>query len=194
MSIKKRLSMGESKQKVPTFEDDPAVVIPTHLQALGAECSHLSFGTYNGGSSSASSVILTSNHLSKSGVEEKSAAVDDSSVQFLDARQFSSVYHGDKQLGFDVLRGAARDKNSDFLSSPKQWFEHEHNNTASVSDPSLQKSHWVNTSLPLKQPSLQRGNYFIFPRELYAASNSIPGDVLAFLMSQSQPARHSNAV
>jgi len=72
---------------VPTFEDDPAVVIPIHLQALGADCSHLSFGTYNG-SSTASSVLLNSNHLSKSDLEEKSAAVDDSSAQFLDARHF----------------------------------------------------------------------------------------------------------
>lgn len=44
-SIFQRLSIGESKQKVPTFEDDPAVVIPIHLQALGADCSHLSFVT-----------------------------------------------------------------------------------------------------------------------------------------------------
>ncbi|XP_020230526.1 uncharacterized protein LOC109811252 isoform X2 [Cajanus cajan] len=200
-TIFQKLSIGESKQKVPTFEDDPEVIIPTHLQALGAECSHLSFGTYNGSSSSASSVILTSNHISKSGMEEKSAAVDNSSTQFQDA---SSVYHGDKQLGFDVLRGAGGDKNNDFLPSPKQWhvnhivpeetFEHERNFTASVSDPSLQNSHWVNTSLPFRQPDLQSGNQFIFPKELYADSNSIPDDVLAFLMTQSQPARHSNTV
>nr|KYP52229.1 hypothetical protein KK1_025833 [Cajanus cajan] len=202
-TIFQKLSIGESKQKVPTFEDDPEVIIPTHLQALGAECSHLSFGTYNGSSSSASSVILTSNHISKSGMEEKSAAVDNSSTQFQDARHFfflpfptsdivcffycsthffycfisiSSVYHGDKQLGFDVLRGAGGDKNNDFLPSPKQWhvnhivpeetFEHERNFTASVSDPSLQNSHWVNTSLPFRQPDLQSGNQFIFPKEL----------------------------
>lgn len=72
---------------MPTFEDYPAMVIPIHLQALGADCSHLSFGTYNG-SSTASSVLLNSNHLSKSDLEEKSAAVDDSSAQFLDARHF----------------------------------------------------------------------------------------------------------
>ncbi|KAL2322533.1 hypothetical protein Fmac_026912 [Flemingia macrophylla] len=200
-TIFRQLSIGESKQKLPTFEDDPEVIIPTHLQALGAECSHLSFGTYNGSSSSASSVILTSKHLSKSGMEEKSAAVDNSSTQFLDA---SSVYQVDKQLGFDVLGGAGGDKNSDFLSSPKQWlvsrsvpeetFEHQHNFTASVSDPSLQNSHWVNTSLPFKQSGLQSGNQIIFPTELYADSNSVPDDVLAFLMTQSQPARHSNAV
>ncbi|KAL9319689.1 hypothetical protein ACSQ67_011528 [Phaseolus vulgaris] len=227
-SIFQRLSIGESK--VPTFEDDPAVVIPIHLQALSADCSHLSFGTYNCGSNSAS-VVLTSNHLSKNDMEVKSAAVNDSSAQFLDERQFffsifyfliyslfclwhnsfyfyyasiSSVDYGDKQLRFDVPRRGASDKNSDFLSSPKQWpvnhiipqetLEHEHNFTASVSDPLFLKSHWVNTSLPLKQPGLGSGNHFTFPREQYADPNSIPGDLLAFLMSQSQPARHNNAV
>ena len=84
-SIFQRLSIGDSKPEVPTFEDDRAVVIPIHLQALGADCSHLSFGTYNSGNNSAS-VVLTSNHLSKNGTEVKSAAVHDSSAQFLDAR------------------------------------------------------------------------------------------------------------
>jgi len=87
----------------------------------------------------------------------------------------SSVDYGDKQLGFDVPRGAAGDKNSEFLSSPKQWpvnhiipqetLEHEHNFTASVSDPRFLKSNWVNRSLPLKQPGLGSGNHFTFPRE-----------------------------
>lgn len=79
----------------------------------------------------------------------------------------SSVDYGYKQLGFDVPEGAAGDKNSDFLSSPKQWpvnhvipqeiVEHEHNITAS--------SRWVNTSLPLEQPGLGSRNHFTFSRE-----------------------------
>ncbi|XP_027933286.1 uncharacterized protein LOC114188832 [Vigna unguiculata] len=199
-SMFQRLSIGESKPEVPTFEDDPSVVIPIHLQALGADCSHLSFGTYNSGSNSAS-VVLTSTHLSKNVMEVKSAAVDDSSAEFLDA---SSVDYGDKQLGFDVPKKAAGDKNSDFLSSPKQWpvnhiipqeiVEHEHNIAASFSDLSFLTSRWVNTSLPLKQPGLGSRNHSTFPREQYADPNSIPGDLLAYLTSQSQPARHSNEV
>ncbi|CAJ1964390.1 unnamed protein product [Sphenostylis stenocarpa] len=166
-----------------------------HRLTLGADCSHLSFGTYNSGSNSAS-VVLTSNHLFKNGMEVKSAAVDNSSAH--------SVDYGDKQLAFDVSRGEAGDKNIDVLSSPKQWLvkhivpeetlEHDHNMTASVSDPNFLKSHLVNTSLPLKQIGLQSRNHFTFPREWCAASNSMPGDVLALLRSQSQPARHSNAL
>jgi len=87
----------------------------------------------------------------------------------------SSVDYGDKQLGFDVPKKAAGDKNSDFLSSPKQWpvnhiipqeiVEHEHNIAASFSDLSFLTSRWVNTSLPLKQPGLGSRNHSTFPRE-----------------------------
>lgn len=83
-----RLSMRESKLEVPSSGDNSTVLLPNHLQALAAECSHLSFGTYNGGNNSASSASLASNNLSKSGLEEKSAAVDDSLAQFPDARHF----------------------------------------------------------------------------------------------------------
>lgn len=86
-SVFQRLSVGDSKLEVSSSEDNPTVVLPNHLQALAADCSHLSFGTYNGGSNSASTMILASS-LSKSGLEEKSAAIDGSSAQFLDTRHF----------------------------------------------------------------------------------------------------------
>lgn len=82
------LSMRESKLEVPSSADNSSLVLPTHVQALGAECSHLSFGTYKGGKSSPSSAILASNHFSRRGLDVKSAAVDDSLTQFPDARHF----------------------------------------------------------------------------------------------------------
>ncbi|KAE9598411.1 putative GBF-interacting protein [Lupinus albus] len=190
-----QLSIKETKQQVSSPEDNPIMVLPNHLQVLAAECSHLSFGTYNGGCSS-TSTILASN-TSRSGVEEKSAAASVSSAH--------SVCHGDKQLGFDQThRGTTDGINQDFLSSPHQelvknivpveTFGYECNKMASVLDRSLQKSHWVTPSLPLKQPAFQWENYSIFPREMHADSDSISSDVLAFLISQSQPARFSNAV
>ena len=88
----------------------------------------------------------------------------------------SSVHHGDKQLEFEILRGTADDKNDDFLSSPKQellkhiipeeTLGHKYNTVASVSDPSLPKTHWVASLSPLKQPGLHSGSQSNFPREM----------------------------
>lgn len=186
-----RLSMKDSN-----LEED-TVVLPNHLQALGAECSHLSFGTYKGVNNSASSEIFAPNKLSRSRLEMKSAAVDDSLAQFPHA---SSLNHGDEQFGFDVLKGTSGDQN---YNPPAPWEElvkhtvseknlgHEYRTTASISDPSLRKSDWVTPSLTLKQPGLQRGNNSSFPGELHNNSNS--QDLLAFLLAQSQRARHINA-
>ncbi|CAJ2639630.1 unnamed protein product [Trifolium pratense] len=203
-----QLSMEESHLKAPSSED--VVVLPNHLQALAAECSHLSFGTYKGGNNSASSANLAPNNLSRSGLEMKSAAVDDSLVQFPDASSlnhgndqlgFDTVNHGDDQLGFDVLRGTSGDQSYN-PSTP--WEElvkhtvyektlgHEYSTAASISDPSLQKSHWETPSLPLKQPGLQSGSHSSFPGELHNNSNSAHQDLLAFLLAQSR-ARHINA-
>ncbi|KAK7316707.1 hypothetical protein RJT34_00368 [Clitoria ternatea] len=52
----------------------------------------------------------------------------------------------------------------------------------------------MNPSLPPKQPGLQGGNHSSFTQKQYANPKiSIPGD-MAYLISQSQPARHNNAV
>ena len=54
-------------------EDHCAMVLADHLRELADECPHLCFGTYNGGSNSASSVMLASN-TSTSGLKEKADA------------------------------------------------------------------------------------------------------------------------
>ncbi|XP_027187189.1 uncharacterized protein [Cicer arietinum] len=207
-----QLSMEESKLEVPSSEDS-LVVLPNHLQALAAECSHLSFGTYKGSNNSSSSAIFAHNNLSRSGLEMNSAAVDDSLAQFPDAsslnhgddqRGFDTVKNGGEQLGSDVVRlGTSVDKSFDFLSTPwqelvkhtvsEETLGHQYSTTASISDPSLQKSHWPTPSLPLKQPGLQSGSHSSFPGELHNNSNSAPQDLLAFLIAQSQRARHANA-
>ncbi|GAU32925.1 hypothetical protein TSUD_152860 [Trifolium subterraneum] len=211
-----RLSMEESHLKAPSSED--TVVLPNHLQALAAECSHLSFGTYKGGNNSAN---LAPNNLSRSGLEMKSAAVDDSLVQFPDARHFlfqfhllislnhgndqlgfDAINHGNEQLGFDVLRGTSGDQS---YNSSTPWEElvkhtvyektlgHEYSNAASIPDPSLQKSHWETPSLPLKQPGLQSGSHS-FPGELEPSLEMTPAppdDI--FKRSQRHGTTHTNS-
>lgn len=189
--------------ELPSSEDNSALVLPNDFQPWSEECSHLSFGTYNGGSNSASSAHLASNHLSRSDLEENFATIDetidDSLAQILDDRYFlfqfqlliysalsiathflivfcvSSVYDGDKQLGFDVFRGTAGDQNYDFLSSSRRehlkntvregTHVHEYSSVASRSDLSLQNSHWGTPSLPLKHSGLQNGSHAPFSRE-----------------------------
>lgn len=48
--------MGELLSE-QTLEDAVTVILPSHLQALAAECSHLSLGTYNSKSSSTATGI-----------------------------------------------------------------------------------------------------------------------------------------
>ncbi|XP_057741498.1 uncharacterized protein LOC130960181 isoform X2 [Arachis stenosperma] len=200
----KGLSIRESKLEMPLSGDNPTVVLPNdvHLQALADTCSHLSFGKFNASSNTASSVIPTPTpNLPRNGLEEKSAAIDSSLVQFSDA---SSVQHGGKQLEFEAVRGSTGDKNDNFLSSPQQellrhiipeeTFGHEYNVVASVSDPNWQNSRWVTPSLPLKQPSLQSGSHYNFPREMLDESNSIPGDMFKFIGSQSQPGGYNSSL
>lgn len=94
-----------------------------------------------------------------------------------DQRGFDTVKNGGEQLGSDVVRlGTSVDKSFDFLSTPwqelvkhtvsEETLGHQYSTTASISDPSLQKSHWPTPSLPLKQPGLQSGSHSSFPGEL----------------------------
>ncbi|CAK8565468.1 unnamed protein product [Lathyrus sativus] len=176
-----RLNMKEANLEVPSSDD--IVVLPNHLQALAAECSHLSFGTYKGGNNSASSEAFTPNNLSRDGLEMKSATVDGPLAQLLKP---SSQNLGD-QLGFDILRGTPGDQNYGLHST----LGHEYNTTASISDPSLQKSQWMVPSLPLKQPCVQSGNHSSFPGELHNSSNAVPQDLLAYLLAESRRSKHN---
>ena len=68
-----RSSIRNSGLEVQSSEDHCAVVLADHLRELADECPHLCLGTYNGGSNSASSVMLASN-TSTSGLKEKGDA------------------------------------------------------------------------------------------------------------------------
>lgn len=72
-----QLSLGKEAKFVRTSEDDCALVFPNDIHTLGADCSHLSFGTYKSGVHAASSVPLASKP-SKSNMEP-SAVIDRSS-------------------------------------------------------------------------------------------------------------------
>lgn len=66
-------------------ENNSTVVLPSHLQALAADCSHLSFGTYKSGNDSASTGLLPSNQL-KEDLQEATTTLDDFPAGLLETR------------------------------------------------------------------------------------------------------------
>lgn len=74
------LNLGEEP------ENNCAVVLPTHLQVLAADCSHLSFGTYKSGSNSVSTVLPPSNQ-SKDDCQEATTISVSVSAEPLETRQ-----------------------------------------------------------------------------------------------------------
>lgn len=89
-----QLNLGKEE---PT--DNCAVVLPNNLQELAADCSHLSFGTFRSGPSSAFS-RSPSNSL-KNDLGGFSAGINVSSAGHLDTRHesFNSGYNHDELLG-----------------------------------------------------------------------------------------------
>jgi len=55
-------------------EDNPAVILPDHLQAANADCAHLSFGSFESGAFSG----LLSSKVPKSSLEEEVPIPDES--------------------------------------------------------------------------------------------------------------------
>ena len=69
----------------PPEEDNPTVIIPSHLQVQTADCSHLSFGSFGSGASAAFSRPVSSRPLQNT-MEDVSADVDVSPVGHSDPR------------------------------------------------------------------------------------------------------------
>ncbi|KAF8695931.1 hypothetical protein HU200_036807 [Digitaria exilis] len=75
----------QNEDLVPTksAEDNPAVILPDHLQAANADCAHLSFGSFESGAFSG----LLSSNVPKSSLEEEVPIPDESpSVDQIDVR------------------------------------------------------------------------------------------------------------
>lgn len=95
------LSLGEEEP-----ESNCAVVLPSHLQALAADCSHLSFGTYKSGNSSASTAPFSSNQ-SKEDRQEAPGTLDGLSAGPLETRHegfyLVSINHTPSVMSSDVF-------------------------------------------------------------------------------------------
>lgn len=75
-----QLILHEEK-KSKSSEDNPAVIIPDHLQVSNADCAHLTFGSFVSGTLDAPVSLKTAN-----GDEEVAAVSDNHSIDQSDVR------------------------------------------------------------------------------------------------------------
>lgn len=80
----RQLTLHTEEQGAKSAEDNPAVIIPDHLQVTNADCAHLSFGSFGSGAFSGSfpSMALKSN------LEVAPVAATASSIDQPDARYY----------------------------------------------------------------------------------------------------------
>lgn len=82
-----RLSLEKEDASVTHAEDNPAVIIPNHLQVTNADCSYLSFGTFGSGINAAFSGSFASkaqnSNLDVPCETSESTPVDDSDARYL---------------------------------------------------------------------------------------------------------------
>ncbi|CAA6671307.1 unnamed protein product [Spirodela intermedia] len=109
----RRLTLEKEDASVTHAEDNPAVIIPNHLQVTNADCSYLSFGTFGSGINAAFSGPFASkaqnSNLDVPCETSESTPVDDS-----DAR--NSEYFSNEHLGV-TLNENAEDRSSPNVES-----------------------------------------------------------------------------
>ncbi|KAF8408966.1 hypothetical protein HHK36_005036 [Tetracentron sinense] len=216
------LSLQKEDLGAPPAEDNPAVVIPNHLQVSAADCSHLSFGSFGSGISATFSGSFASKPF-KSNFEDASlAAADASSVEHLDTR--SPEYFGDEQLRStsdgNVVHGTISDSGSYDSSSssqlevmkqdtPEAPNGHQYNFPSSVPGYAFENTQQLNTAFSYAQTNSQMQNHAPFASVMEVYTNSLPSNFLPssvqpvresdiqyspFLATQSMPTKYSNTV
>ncbi|XP_059449581.1 uncharacterized protein LOC132180691 isoform X2 [Corylus avellana] len=182
-----RLSLRNEEPAVPTTEDNCALVLPSHLQALAADCSQLSFGTYKASSNSSFSEPLGSNP-SKLDWGKASVAID-GSYGHLDSR--NSGHTGDEQLRsmYDTFTGAADARNYDLtVSSQSELMNHtipeatvgrELLTNAFLSDSDFNNSQQPTSAFSFARADSQIRNLPAFSSELHSYSDTIQSDLFA---------------
>ncbi|KAK8652588.1 hypothetical protein V6N13_126616 [Hibiscus sabdariffa] len=192
------LSLGKEEGAATPKEDNCGVVLPDYLQALSADCSHLSFGTYKSGKTTALPLPQTSSSLTNNLEETLMTSNDCSTSMHLNSRNL--VYHDKEQLEFDFdsHKATADGRNYD---SPK--FSESELRKLDIPDAATLGNDYVScASIPglsfknIKQSSSlsfvidpNARNLPIFPQ---SHSNSMPSDILAASI-QSTEARDSAA-
>ncbi|XP_059669194.1 uncharacterized protein LOC132314326 isoform X2 [Cornus florida] len=196
-----QLNIQKEDQGSPPEEDNPSVVIPSHLQVQTADCSHLSFGSFGSGINAAVSGPFASMPL-KSNLEEEPADEDASSIGHLETR--NPEYYGDEPLrtvsdGNFVNRTvtSAGSFDSTGASQPEVLKQEDpevahgdhYTFPSSTSGYSFENAQQLNTALPHSQSISQMQNLAPFSSVMQAYTNSLPSTLLAATV---QPVRESD--
>lgn len=213
-----QLSLQGDDQGPPLEEDHPSVIIPNHLQVHAQDCSHLSFGSFGSGISSAFSGPFASRPLTNN-LEEPSEVVDASSAAHSDTR--NPEYYGDEHLRNTadeslIHRAGVSPGNYESPSVPQPEVLKEETPEAQANQytfPSsapgytYENSQQLNAAFNNPQTSSQMQNITPFSSVMQAYTNSLPSTLLAstvqpgrepdlpyspFPVTQSMPTKYSN--
>ncbi|XP_039053553.1 uncharacterized protein LOC120195677 [Hibiscus syriacus] len=160
------LSLGKEEGAATPKENNCGVVLPDYFQALSVNCSHLSFGTYKSGKSTALPQPQTSSSLTNKLEEILMSSNGCSTSMHLNSRNL--VYHDKEQLEFDFDNHRATTDATNYISHVFKNVEQ--SSSSFVIDPNAR-------NLPTMPQS---------------HSNSMPSDILAPAI-QSIEARDSAA-
>ncbi|XP_021598530.1 uncharacterized protein LOC110604598 isoform X3 [Manihot esculenta] len=212
-----QLNLHSDDQVAPPEEDNASVIIPNHLQVHGQDFSHLSFGSFGSGISSAFSGPFAS-RPSNNNQEETTEVVDTSSAAHPDTR--NPEYYGDEHLRNTadenlIHRTGASPVHYDSPSVPQPEVLNETPEAAQVNQYAFPSSapgytydnaQQLNAAFNNPQTSSQIQNVAPFS-SVMAYTNSLPSTLLAstiqpgrepdlpyspFPVTQSMPTKYSN--
>ncbi|KAJ9135915.1 hypothetical protein P3X46_033038 [Hevea brasiliensis] len=213
-----QLNLQSDDQGAPPEEGNPSVIIPNHLQVHAQDCSHLSFGSFGSGISSAFSGPFASRPL-KNNLEETSEVVDTSSATHPDTR--NPEYYGDEHLrntaDENLIHGPGMSPgNYDSPSVPQPEVLEETPEAAQVNQYAFPSSapgytydnaQQLNAAFNNPQTSSQMPNVAPFSSVMQGYTNSLPSTLLAstvqpgrepdlpyspFPVTQSMPTKYGN--
>ncbi|KAJ4981146.1 hypothetical protein NE237_031983 [Protea cynaroides] len=218
-----QLSLRKDELGAPPTEDNPAVIIPNHLQVPSKDCSHLSFGSFGSGISGSFSGSFVSK-TSKSNLEETHVSLDGSSVSHPEASR-NPEYYGDEQQirttsdGDVDPRTVSSTGNFEAPSSSQPevmkqdtaeaMHGHQYPFPSSVSGYSFENTTQPNTAFSYAQTNSQMQNLTPFSNVMQAYTNSLPSNLSVpavqpvrdsdipyspFLMTQSMPTKYSTTL
>ncbi|KAG9447548.1 hypothetical protein H6P81_013676 [Aristolochia fimbriata] len=206
------LQNEELESSSPVLEDNPAVIIPNHLQVPSADCSHLSFGSFGSGVNVTFSGPFPPKSM-KSELEESKLVAESTSIKHTDIR--SNEYYGNDHLGSVSNDNADAPSSSQpeivqHNSAPEPAHGHQYSFPTSVPGYGFESAAQANAAAySYAQTNSQMQNLAPFSSVMQPYTNALPSNLLAstvqptresdlpyspFLATQSMPTKYSTSM